>query len=114
MMSFLELNGISTIDLVLCVVGAGLCFFSYVSRLVIHVYQYKKKSELAKKVYRYSVVLVLLGYLGWGFWSAIDPVKMSISSSVSLPIGAALTVIGFGLFGYSELKRAVWERKKSW
>lgn len=49
--------------------------------------------------------LCLLSYLGWGFWSALDPARMSIPSSVALPLGVTFTALGFGLFGYSELRK---------
>ncbi len=38
-------------------------------------------------------------------WSGVDPVKMNISSYISIPIGAILTITGFGLFIYSEIKK---------
>jgi protein-S-isoprenylcysteine O-methyltransferase Ste14 len=56
-------------------------------------------------MYRLSLVVVFLGYLGWGFWCGNDPVKMRISSSLSVPLGIGLAVIGFGLFAYAEMKK---------
>ena len=105
MMPFLEIREISAANLVLCIVGAILCFIGYATRFAIHLYQYKKRADLPQRFYKYSLVIVFLGYLGWGFWSGNDSVKMSIRSSVSLPLGIALSVIGFGLFVYSEMKK---------
>lgn len=104
-MAFLEIRTITTVNLSLCIAGSSLCFLSYLIRLAIHLYQYKKQADFPQKAFRYLLFPVFLGYFGWGLWSGIDPVKMSISSSVSLPLGVALTAIGFGLFGYSELKK---------
>jgi protein-S-isoprenylcysteine O-methyltransferase Ste14 len=52
-----------------------------------------------------TLVMTFLGYFGWGYWSGTDPVKMNIPFSVSIPVGATLTVAGLGLFVYSELKK---------
>ena len=104
-MTFLEIQDISTTTLALCIIGAVLCFAGYATRFALHFYQYKKRTDLAPWIYTFSVVVVFLGYLGWGFWCGNDPVKMSISSSFSLPLGIVFAVIGFGLFVYSELKK---------
>ena len=104
-MPFLAIQDISATTLVLCIIGAVLCFVGYATRFALHFYQYKKQADLPQRVYRFSLVIVFLGYLGWGFWCGNDPVKMSIASSLSLPLGIALAVIGFGLFGYSEMKK---------
>ena len=112
-MTFLEVQSISTANLVLCIVGAILCFNGYATRFAIHFYQHRKRADLPQRFYKYSLVIVFLGYLGWGFWSGNDPVKMSIHSSLSLPLGIVLAVIGFGLFGYSEMKKgSVGEEKE--
>jgi protein-S-isoprenylcysteine O-methyltransferase Ste14 len=50
-------------------------------------------------------VVTFLGYFGWGYCSGADPVKMNIPSSLAIPVGAGLAVLGLGLFLYSELKK---------
>ncbi len=104
-MSFIEVVNISTINLILAAVGASLCFFSYLLRLTIHLYLYKRQVEFSKIFFKYLFIFIFLGYAGWGFWSSVDPVKMNISSYISIPTGLFLTVTGFGLFIYSEMKK---------
>jgi len=104
-MSFLYVVNISTVNLTLAIVGASLCLFSYILRLTIHIYIYKKQVEFSKIFFKYLVIFIFLGYAGWGVWSGVDPVKMNISSYISIPIGVILTVTGFGLFIYSEMKK---------
>jgi len=104
-MPLLEIEDISSVTLLLSIVGAVLCFIGYAVRFCLHFYQYKKGADLPPWGYRFSLIIVFLGYLGWGFWCGNDPVKMNIASSVSLPLGIALAVIGFGFFGYSEMKK---------
>ncbi len=104
-MSFLEIVNISTANLILAIGGAILCLLSYIVRLTIHIHIYKKQVEISKRFFKYSVIFVTLGYAGWGVWSGVDPVKMNISSYISIPIGVILTVTGIGLFLYSEIKK---------
>ena len=97
-MSFLNVVNISTINLTLAIVGASLCLFSYIFRLTIHIYIYKKKVEFSKIFFKYLMIFIFFGYAGWGVWSGVDPVKMNISPHISIPIGVILSVTGFELF----------------
>lgn len=104
-MDFIQVKIVSNFQLLFSIIGALLCLLSYIIRLYIHMYEYKKQSELPKKLFPVSFIIVFFGYLGWGFWSGYDPVKMNISSAVALPVGIAVTVIGFGLFMYAEITK---------
>lgn len=102
-MTFLVIEDINTLTLILIVIGATLCLLSYILRLAAHVFSYTRSSTVID--FRLLLILSFLGYFGWGYWSGADPVKMNIPSSVSIPVGATLAAAGLGLFLYSELKK---------
>jgi protein-S-isoprenylcysteine O-methyltransferase Ste14 len=102
-MTFLVIEDISSINLILLIAGAVLCLVSYILRLATHIFSYTRGSGGIN--FRLTLVLTFLGYLGWGYWSSVDPVKMNIPSSVSIPVGVTLAAAGMGLFLYSELKK---------
>jgi len=103
MMTFLVVEDINTLTLILIVLGATLCLLSYILRLAAHVFSYTRGSGVIN--FRLLLILTFLGYFGWGYWSGADPVKMNIPSSVSIPVGVTLAAVGLGLFLYSELKK---------
>ena len=102
-MTFLVVEDISPLNLVLIAAGSVLCLLSYLLRLATHVLSYRRSGEVIS--FRLILILTFLGYFGWGYWSGADPVKMNIPSSVSVPVGATLAALGMGLFLYSELKK---------
>ena len=102
-MSFLSVAEVGCLTLILIIVGAVFCFLSYLLRLLTHISVYRKGAEVLP--FPVLLIFTFLGYFGWGYWSAADPVKMNISSSISIPIGVVLTAAGFGLFLYSEMKK---------
>lgn len=102
-MPFLVVQDVNSIILVSIIVGAILCFLSYILRLAAHVSSYRKGA--AGLNFRVLLVLNFIGYFGWGYWCGADPVKMNIPSSVSVPVGVTLAVMGIGLFLYSEMKK---------
>ena len=101
--SFLSIAEVTSVNLVLIIVGFVFCFLSYALRLATHIYMNKKGADILP----FSVILsfTFLGYIGWGYWSAGDPVKMNIPSAISIPIGIVCAAIGLGLFVYSETKK---------
>ncbi|MBN2551680.1 MAG: isoprenylcysteine carboxylmethyltransferase family protein [Spirochaetales bacterium] len=103
MNSFLEVEQTGPLNLILIIAGASLCLASHLFRLLTHMYSYKKDAELFDL--RWLLIVTFLGYLGWGYWSAADPVKMNIPSAVSLPAGVSLAVVGMAVFLYSELRK---------
>ena len=54
--------------------------------------------------FRLSVLIITTGYLGWGYWSAADPVKMALPRAAALGVGIPLTVAGLALFVLSEIR----------
>ena len=104
-MSFLSIQNPSTLNILFSIVGFFLCLISYIVRLSVHVYEFKKNVEFPKKLFPLLIAVIFLGYIGWGFWSGTDPVKMNIPFSVTIPVGGVLTLVGFGLFLYSEFKK---------
>ena len=102
-MSFLVIEDISPIDLILMIAGALFCLLSYSLRLAAHIFNYTRGQQVIG--FRLILVLTFLGYFGWGYWSGADPVKMNIPSSISIPAGGTLAAAGLGLFLYSELKK---------
>jgi protein-S-isoprenylcysteine O-methyltransferase Ste14 len=102
-MSFLVVEDISSLNLILMIAGAVLCFLSYSLRLATHIFNYTRTKQVIG--FRLILVLTFLGYFGWGYWSGADPVKMNIPYSVSIPVGGTLAAAGLGLFIYSELKK---------
>ncbi len=101
----LEILKTSTWVYILVALGIFFCLCSYSVRLAIHFISYKKQREISKKVISFSLVAVFLGYLGWGFWSIADPVKMGLDKVYTYSIGIPLTVLGFGLFFYSDIAK---------
>ena len=84
-------------------VGFALCVAGYAVRLLVHIRSHK--TEAAQVPRGPTMVLVFLGYFGWGYWSGADPVKMNIPYTISIPVGGLLTVLGLALFLFAELKR---------
>jgi len=54
--------------------------------------------------FRLSVLSITTGYLGSGYWSAADPVKMALPRAAALGVGISLTVAGLALFVLSEIR----------
>ena len=102
-MSFLSIAEVSYVELALIIAGAVLCLLSYTLRLAAHISVYRRGVDTLP--FRILLIFTFLGYFGWGYWSGADPVKIRLPSSVSIPIGVVLTVLGFGLFLYSEMKK---------
>lgn len=102
-MTFLVIEDIGSLDLILMIAGAVLCLLSYILRLATHVFIYTRGSAVIN--FRLILILTFLGYFGWGYWIGADPVKMNIPSTVSIPVGAILAAAGLGLFLYSEIKK---------
>jgi protein-S-isoprenylcysteine O-methyltransferase Ste14 len=102
-MTFLVIEDIDSINLILMIAGAVLCLTSYSLRLAVHIFSYTRGREVVD--FRLTAVLTFLGYFGWGYWSGVDPVKMNIPASASIPAGGFLAAAGLGLFLYSELKK---------
>jgi protein-S-isoprenylcysteine O-methyltransferase Ste14 len=102
-MAFLVTEDISALNLILVIAGAALCLLGYLLRLATHVFTYTRGRAVIN--FRLILVLTFLGYLGWGYWSGNDPVKMNIPYSVSIPVGVILAAAGLGLFLYSEIKK---------
>ncbi len=102
-MTFLVIEKINSLTLILIIVGATLCLASYILRLATHIFIYTRGSAVIN--FRLLLILTFLGYFGWGYWSGADPVKMNIPNSVSIPVGVTLAAAGLGLFLYSELKK---------
>lgn len=102
-MTFLVIEDIDSLDLILMIAGAVLCLISYSLRLATHYFNYTRGKQVIG--FRLTVVFTFLGYFGWGYWSGADPVKMNIPRSVSVPAGAVLAAAGLGLFLYSEFKK---------
>jgi protein-S-isoprenylcysteine O-methyltransferase Ste14 len=103
MNSFLSVEQVSPLNLILIIAGASLCLASYLFRLLTHIYSYTKDAEIFN--FRFLLIVTFLGYFGWGYWSSTDPVKMNIPSAVSIPAGVSLAVTGMGLFLYSEFRK---------
>ena len=103
MVSLINITEVTPLNLVLIFVGFVFCFLSYGLRLVAHIYMYNKEADVLP--FNFLLSFTFLGYIGWGYWSAADPVKMNSPSSICIPIGIGLAVIGFGLFIYSETKK---------
>jgi protein-S-isoprenylcysteine O-methyltransferase Ste14 len=102
-MPFLVVEEIHPTGLILIAVSAAACLLSYILRLMVHVSIYRRgKSRIN---FRLLLILIFLGYFGWGYWSGSDPVKMNIPSSLSIPLGGALALLGLTLFLYSEIKK---------
>lgn len=102
-MSFLHFVEATTLELVLMAVGIALCVAGYALRLAVHVQTYNRKPATVPM--GVVIVVVFFGYFGWAFWCGADPVKMNIPSAISIPIGSVLTVLGIGLFLYSEITK---------
>ena len=103
---FLRIEKVTPVSLVLIIIGIVLCFLSYAWRLAVHIrVDGQPKQGAADLPFRVLVILTFLGYFGWGYWSAVDPVKMNIPSSISIPLGIFLAAVGLGLFLYSEIKK---------
>jgi protein-S-isoprenylcysteine O-methyltransferase Ste14 len=102
-MTFLVIEDINSLNLILMISGVTLCLLSYILRLLAHVFSYTRGSAVIN--FRLILIVTFLGYFGWGYWSGADPVKMNIPSSVSIPVGVILAAAGLGLFLYSELKK---------
>ena len=100
-MSFLSVRDISNADLILTIIGAGLCFVGYCLRLAAHVILYTRGRNIFN--FRALLIVIFLGYLGWGYWCGADPLRMNIAARVAVPVGAALAAIGMALFLYSEI-----------
>jgi protein-S-isoprenylcysteine O-methyltransferase Ste14 len=100
-MPFLHIESIGATSLALAVVGAGLCLLSYLARLACHVLAGSGRKP-SPSLFRLSLVLTFAGYLGWGFWSATDPVKMDIRPAVAVAVGAPLAAAGLALFLVAE------------
>ena len=110
MLEFAEYDSSTYTLLAFCILA---CFLSYAFRLFIHVYTFKKQEQVPKKLVNFSLVFVFLGYMGWGVWCFADPVKLGLTRIYALSIGIPLTVLGFGLFFYSDIvKMGVKERDK--
>jgi protein-S-isoprenylcysteine O-methyltransferase Ste14 len=101
-MSFITIQEVSSLDLALIVLGAVLCLASYCLRLVFHLVRYRGNREIVG--IRLLIIVITLGYLGWGYWSAADPVKMSVPARLALGGGIPLTAAGLALFVLSETK----------
>jgi protein-S-isoprenylcysteine O-methyltransferase Ste14 len=101
-MGFVYLEDVSALSLILMIAGAVLCLASYALRVAYHVVRYRRDREVVG--FRASIVLIFLGYFGWGYWSAADPVKMAIPRPVALAVGIPLTAAGLALFILSEAK----------
>ena len=109
-MMFLEFHKITTMQIVFSVVGVALCAISYAVRLAHHISVYRGKSH-ASQISISTMLLMFAGYFGWGYWCSADPIKINIPRSTATPIGIVLSVIGLGLFIYSDFaKRGVGER----
>jgi protein-S-isoprenylcysteine O-methyltransferase Ste14 len=102
-MTFLVIEPIGILSLILMISGAALCLVSYLLRLAAHILTYWRASSPIDV--RLILAVTFLGYFGWGYWSGADPVKMNIPARVAVPAGASLAAAGMGLFLYSELKR---------
>ncbi len=102
MLEIAEYTTVTYILVALCIIA---CFLSYSFRLAIHVITYKKQKEVSKKVLHTSLFSVFLGYFGWGYWCFADPIKMGINKIYAYSIGIPLTVLGFGLFFYSDIAK---------
>ena len=103
-MEFLQIQKVETLTIVLCAVGASLCLLSYGSRLLAHLLAYRRGRDSSLS-FGFAMATTFAGYLGWGYWSAADPVKMNISRTAAIAVGIPLAALGLGLFLYSELSK---------
>jgi protein-S-isoprenylcysteine O-methyltransferase Ste14 len=104
-MGFLRIESVGTLTLVLGILGALLCLASYAIRLAVHVAAWRRGSGTSPVPFGVSVAMTFAGYLGWGYWSAVDPVKMAIPRLVGIAVGLPLAVLGLALFLYSEISK---------
>jgi protein-S-isoprenylcysteine O-methyltransferase Ste14 len=101
-MAVVSVESTSALTLGLIVLGSTLCLASYCLRLVYHVVRCLRDREVVGS--GLLVAVITLGYLGWGYWAAADPVKIAIPAGAALGAGIPLTAAGMALFVLSELK----------
>jgi protein-S-isoprenylcysteine O-methyltransferase Ste14 len=72
-----------------------LCLAGYVSHTVIHVFEHKgyEFSE-SRVVHAILEIMIFVSYVGWGFMIYSDPVKISMSNYVALPLGLLVGLTG--------------------
>jgi protein-S-isoprenylcysteine O-methyltransferase Ste14 len=102
-MPFLQVKNVGTVTIALCIIGASLCLLSYTMRLLVQYRASRGGREAARASFGLTTVTTFLGYLGWGYWSAVDPVKMNIPSPVAIAVGVPVAALGLGLFVFAEL-----------
>jgi len=104
-MKFLRIENVDTWTLVLGTLGALLCLASYALRLAVHVSVWRSGRATSPVPFGVSLAVTFAGYLGWGYWSAADPVKMTIPPGVAVPVGATIAALGLALFLYAEISK---------
>jgi protein-S-isoprenylcysteine O-methyltransferase Ste14 len=104
-MDFLRIENVGTLTLILGTLGAVLCLASYAIRLAAHVDAWRSARETSSVPFGLSLTVTFAGYLGWGYWSAADPVKMDIPPVVGIAVGVPLAAAGLALFLYAEIRK---------
>jgi len=72
-----------------------LCLAGYVFHTAIHVLEHKGY-EFAKSKMAHAIleIMIFISYAGWGFMIFSDPVKISMSNYLALPLGLLVGLAG--------------------
>ena len=75
-----------------------LCLAGYVFHTVIHVFEHKRY-EFAESRVAHTIleIMILIGYVGWGFMIFTDPVKIGLSNYLALPLGLLVGLTGLAI-----------------
>jgi protein-S-isoprenylcysteine O-methyltransferase Ste14 len=72
-----------------------LCLAGYVYHTGLHVFQHKGyKFAKSKATHAVLEIMLFVGYLAWGFMIFSDPIKISMSNYVALPLGLLVGLAG--------------------
>ncbi len=79
-----------------------LCLVGYIFHTVFHFFEYRGYNFVESKIVEIILTIVIgVGYLGWGFMIATDPIEMGLAKYVAIPLGLLFGLPGIVLFIFS-------------
>lgn len=79
-----------------------LCLVGYIFHTLFHFFEYKGYKVVKSKIMDVVFHLVMItGYLGWGFMIFSDPIELGLSNYIAIPSGLLVGLTGIVFFVFS-------------
>jgi protein-S-isoprenylcysteine O-methyltransferase Ste14 len=76
-----------------------ICLVGYIVHTVMHFAEYGgKRTATSKKLVIISTIVIIFGFVGYGFMIYFDPVEIGLSKSITLTLGMLFGITGFTMF----------------